>query len=66
MKGSKGLIISEQGEVELINGYSHFQKTGIVQVHSFGVIISVKSEYLYTSSQVAKSKRRIFWGSLVQ
>lgn len=49
MKGSKGLIMSEQGEVELINEYSHFQKRGIVQVHSFGVIISMKSEYLYSS-----------------
>lgn len=48
MKGSKGLIISEQGEVELINEYSHFQKRGIVQVHSFDVTIGVNSEYFYT------------------
>lgn len=66
MKGSKGFIISEQGEVELINEDSHFQKRGIVQVHSFGVIISMKSEYLYTSGWVAKCKRRTFGGSLVQ
>lgn len=45
MKGSEGLIISEQEEVELINEYSHFQKRGIIQVHYFGVIIGLRSEY---------------------
>lgn len=45
MKGSEGLITSEQEEVELINEYSHFQKRRIIEVHYFGVIIGVKSEY---------------------
>lgn len=45
MKGSEGLITSEQEEVELINEYSHFQKRRIIEVHYLGVIIGVKSEY---------------------
>lgn len=32
MKGSKGLIISEQEEVELIYECSHLQKRGTTQV----------------------------------